>query len=490
MSPWAILACVAVYFGFLLAIGWITGRRADGAGYFLGNKRSPWYIVAIGLIGDSLSGVTFISVPGQVGTAKCSYLQVVFGYVVGYLIIAQVLLPLYYRLNLTSIYAYLGSRFGRSAELTGASFFLLSRTLGAAARLYLAANVFQTFVFEPLGIPFALAVSVIIGLMLVYTWQGGIKTLVWTDSFQSLFLVFGVVMSIGIIASDLGLGLGALVTAVVESPLSQVFVWDWRAPDQFWKQFTSGAAIAVVMTGLDQNSMQKNLSCRSLWAAQKNLYTFSVILVAVNVFFLALGVLLYEYVKLRGIPAPAQADQLFPMLAFQHLGAGAALVFVLGLTAATFNSADSVLTTLTTSFCVDFLGFERRTDWTEAARARWRHGVHFGFAIVLLGAILVFKAINQGSVIQLVLKMAGYTYGPILGLFALGLWTRVRVGGPMVPVVCGVAPVLCAVLARSSAQWFGGYEFGFELLILNGALVAGGLVLLARSRAAPGLVPL
>ncbi len=480
MNPWLILAYVAAYFALLLGIAWITGRRADEAGYFLGNRRSPWYVVAFGLIGDSLSGVTYLSVPGQVGTANWSYLQVVLGYVLGYVIIAQVLLPLYYRLNLTSIYSYLGKRLDRSAELTGAGFFLLSRTLGAAARLYLAANVFQAFVFDRLGIPFWLAVTGIIGLILVYTWRGGIKTLVWTDSFQSLFLVLGVVISIALIGRDLGLGLGELVRQVVDSPLSQVFVWDWRAPDHFWKQFLSGAAIAVVMTGLDQNNMQKSLSCRSIGAAQKNLYSFAVILVAVNIFFLALGVLLHQYVIARGLTVPAQPDQLFPTVALQHLGTAAAAVFVLGLTAATFNSADSVLTTLTTSFCIDFLGFERRRDLTPERQTRQRHATHFGFAVVLLAAILVFKAVNQGAVIQLVLTMAGYTYGPLLGLFGLGLLTRWRVGGPMVPVVCLAAPVVCGILAAHSARWFGGYVFGFELLILNGLLVAVGLLVFAR----------
>jgi len=480
MSPWLILACVAVYFALLLGIAWITGRRADEAGYFLGNRQSPWYIVAFGLIGDSLSGVTYLSVPGQVGTAQCSYLQLVFGYVLGYVIIAQVLLPLYYRLNLTSIYSYLGERFGRSAELTGSSFFLLSRTLGAAARLYLAANVFQTFVFDRLGIPFWFTVTGIIGLILVYTWRGGIKTLVWTDSFQSLFLVLGVLISIALIARDLNWGPSEVLRQIAASPFSQVFVWDWRAPDNFWKQFFSGAAIAVVMTGLDQNNMQKSLSCRSLWAAQKNLYSFTVILVAVNAFFLALGVLLHQYVAIKGIMAPAQPDQLFPTLALQHLGTLAAVVFVLGLTAATFNSADSVLTTLTTSFCIDFLDFEQRTDLTPEELTRRRHWTHFGFAVVLLAAILVFKAVNQGAVIQLVLKMAGYTYGPLLGLFGLGLLTHWQVGGPGVPVVCLAAPAICGVLSANSANWLGGYKFGFELLILNGLLVAGGLLAFAR----------
>ncbi|HAB18009.1 MAG TPA: sodium:solute symporter [Verrucomicrobiota bacterium] len=480
MSPWLILACVAAYFTLLLGIAWVTGRRADEAGYFLGNKRSPWYVVAFGLIGDSLSGVTYLSVPGQVGTAKCGYLQVVFGYVLGYVVIAQVLLPLYYRLNLTSIYSYLGDRFGRSAELTGAGFFLLSRTLGAAARLFLAANVFQAFVFDRLGIPFWFTVTAIIALILIYTWRGGIKTLVWTDSFQSFFLVLGVILSIGLIARELGLGPSGMVRQIVESPLSQVFFWDWRAPDNFWKQFLSGAAIAVVMTGLDQNNMQKTLSCRSLRESQKNLYSFAVILVAVNAFFLALGVLLHQFVAAKGFAAPAQPDQLFPTVALQYLGPVAAMVFVLGLTAATFNSADSVLTTLTTSFCIDFLGFERRTDLTPKLQTRWRHAAHLGFALILLAAILVFKAANRGAVIQLVLKMAGYTYGPLLGLFALGLLTKVRVGGPWVPVVCVAAPVVCWVLAANSAAWLDGYVFGFELLILNGLLVAAGLVVLAR----------
>ncbi|MBN9692057.1 MAG: sodium:solute symporter [Verrucomicrobia bacterium] len=482
MSPWLILACVGVYFSLLLSIAWVTGRRADEAGYFLGNKQSPWYIVAFGLIGDSLSGVTYLSVPGQVAKDKCSYLQVILGYVLGYILIAQILLPLYYRLNLTSIYSYLGERFGRSAELTGSAFFLLSRTLGAAARLYLAANVFQTFVFTPLGLPFAAAVTGIIGLILLYTWRGGIKTLVWTDSFQSLFLVLGVVLSITFIARDLNLGPSALIQEVLNSPMSQVFVWDWRAADNFWKQFLSGAAIAVVMTGLDQNNMQKSLSCRSLGAAQKNLYSFTVIMVLVNACFLALGVMLYRYMEVRDLALPEQTDQLFATVALQHLGPLAAGVFVLGLTAATFNSADSVLTTLTTSFCIDFLGFERRSDLTPEEQTRRRQWTHFGFAVVLLATILIFKAVNQGAVIKLVLQMAGYTYGPLLGLFALGLFTRLRVGGPRVPVVCVIAPILCAVLAMNSKQWLNGYVFGFELLILNGLLVAGGLVVLARKR--------
>ena len=485
VNPWAILGCVALYFAILLGIAWWTGRRADQAGYFLGNRQSPWYVVAFGLIGDSLSGVTFISVPGQVGTQRCGYLQVVFGYVLGYLLIARILLPLYYRLQLTSIYSYLGTRFGRESELTGAGFFLLSRVLGSAARLYLAAGVFQAFVFDPLGVPFWASVTGILALILAYTWRGGIKTLVWTDSLQSAFLVLGVVLSVILVARALGLGPAGVLDRITGSPLSQVFFWDWKAPNYFWKQLLSGAAIAVVMTGLDQNNMQKTLSCRTLAESQRNLYSFGVILVAVNACFLALGVLLYEYTTAQGLPVPAATDQLFPQLALRHLGGAAALVFVLGLTAATFNSADSVLTTLTTSFCIDFLGFERRTDLTPAAQTRWRHGAHFAFAVILLAAILIFRALNQGAVIELVLNMAGYTYGPLLGLFTLGLFTRIRVGGPVVPLVCVAVPILCGVLAARAPQWLGGYRFGFELLILNGLLVAGGLAAFARRPETP-----
>ncbi len=476
MSPFLILGAVAVYFVALLGIAAWTSRHADTAGYFLGNRNSPWIAVAFGLIGDSLSGVTYISVPGQVGTSRCTYLQVVLGYVLGYVVIAELLLPLYYRLQLTSIYSYLGQRFGIGAQRTGSAFFLLSRLLGAGARLYLAANVFQSFVFDALNIPFALTVSVIIGLILVYTLKGGIKTLVWTDTFQSAFLVLGVVLSIVIISREMSLGVSGLWHAVVDSPLSQVFQFaDWRSPQYFWKQFLSGAGIAVVMTGLDQNAMQKNLSCRSLGEARKNLYAFTVVMVLVNAAFLALGVLLFRYVESKGLPIPAQTDQLFPSLALHNLGTLAAVVFVIGLTAATFNSADSVLTTLTTSFCVDFLGFGSESRRNAETETHWRRAVHLGFAVLLLGTIVAFKRFNSGAVITLVLDLAGYTYGPLLGLFAVGLFSRLRPRAGAVPWVCAAAPLICWELSLHSAQWFGGYRFGFELLLLNGLLTAVGL---------------
>ncbi len=480
VSPGLILACVGGYFLFLLLIAWRTSRHAGNAAYFLGNKTSPWYAVAFGLIGDSLSGVTFISVPGKVGADKFGYLQIVFGYVIGYVVIAQVLLPLYYRLNLVSIYSYLHQRFGVASQKVGAIFFLLSRLTGAAARLYLAANVFQVFVFDQWGVPFWLTVSITIALILAYTYRGGIKTLVWTDTFQSTFLLLGVVLSIAAIARELGLGPGGLVAAVKNSDFSQIFFWDWKGTSYFWKQFLSGIFIAIVMTGLDQNMMQKNLSCRSLGDAQKNIYWFTGVMVLVNLCFVSLGALLYHYATVKGIAVPEKTDQLFPMLALQHLGAFAAVVFILGLTAATFSSADSVLTTLTTSFCIDVLGMERRANLSEAGKTRWRHRAHIGFAVALLLVILGFKALNSKAIIDAIFTLASYTYGPLLGLFAFGLFARRAVRDGWVPAVCCAAPLLCFLMQQNSERWLGGYKMGFELLMLNGLLTFAGLWLIRK----------
>jgi SSS family transporter len=480
MSPALILACVGGYFAFLLLIAWRTSRQANNASYFLGNKASPWYAVAFGLIGDSLSGVTFISVPGKVAADQFSYLQIVFGYVLGYVVIAEILLPLYYRLNLTSIYSYLRQRFGPRSQKVGALFFLLSRTMGAAARLYLAANVFQTFVFDQWGIPFWLTVSLTIALILAYTYRGGIKTLVWTDTFQSTFLLLGVVLSIAAIAGELRLGLGDLFATVRDSPMARTFFWDWRATNYFWKQFLSGAFIAIVMTGLDQNMMQKNLSCRSLGEAKKNIYAFTGVMVLVNLCFVSLGVLLFHYAGAKGIAIPQQTDHLFPTLALQQLGAFAAVVFVVGLTAATFSSADSVLTTLTTSFCIDWLGMDERPGLTDAQKTALRHKVHVGFAVVLWLVILGFKTLNSKAVIDAVFTLASYTYGPLLGLFAFGLFARTPVRDRWVPVICAAAPLGCFMVQRNSAAWFHGYQLGFELLILNGLFTLAGLWLIRR----------
>ena len=477
MSPTLILAFVALYFVALLTIAWITGRKADNAGYFLGNRNSPWPVVAFGLIGDSLSGVSFISVPGKVATQQFGYFQVVLGYVLGYIIIIHVLLPLYYRMQLTSIYGYLGTRFDPVTQRTGSALFLLSRLFGSAARLYLAVTVFQSFVFDRLrlpgadhdGVPFWLTATAVIGLILVYTLKGGIKTLVWTDTFQSAFLVLGVVLTVFFITRALGWGPVQLIREIWHSPLSKVVVTDWRTSGFFWKQFLSGAGFALVMTGLDQNSMQKNL------------YAFSGVMLLVNLSILVLGALLTIYAQTKGIGLPERTDQLFPLLALQHLELAAGVAFVIGLTAATFNSADSVLTTLTTSFCVDFLRFGKGGDSDEAAALVLRRRVHLIFAVALLGVMLLLPMVpSRYAVIDIVLKVAGYTYGPLLGLFALGLFTKVRTGGWVVPVVAIWSSILCAILEAGARSWLHGYEIGFETLLLNALFTAGGLAMFGQ----------
>ncbi|MBI1839882.1 MAG: sodium:solute symporter [Verrucomicrobia bacterium] len=487
MSPILILGCIAAYFACLLGIASVTGRNAGSAAYYLGNKQSPWYVVAFGLIGDSLSGVTFISVPGAVGLTHFSYLQVVLGYMVGYAIIAAVLLPLYYRLNLTSIYGYLLGRFGRHAQRTGAAFFLVARLLGAGARLYLAASVIQTFVFDAWHVPFWLSVTAIIALILAYTYRGGIRTLVWTDTFQSTFLLLGVVLSIAVIQHELGLGWTGAWRAVADSPYSDVFFWDWRGRDYFWKQFLSGVFLAVVMTGLDQNSMQKNLSCPNLKEAQKNLYWFGVIVVLVNALFLGLGALLYAYASAKGIATPQRTDQLFPLLALQHLGPFAAVVFVIGLTAATFSSADSVLTALTTSFCLDLLGMQDGAALDSRSAVRTRHITHVAFAVLLLLVILGFRLVDRPAIIQVVLDLATYTYGPLMGLFVLGMMSHRRVSDRWIPILCAASPAICWWVNANSKRWFRGYEFGFELLILNALITMALLWAAPRQRETPRL---
>ncbi len=471
MSPGLILLCIGCYFGVLLTIAWHTARGSTSRGYYLGNKNSPWYAVAFGYIGDSLSGVTFISVPGQVAGSKFSYLQVVLGYLVGYAIIASVLLPLYYRLNLTSIYSYLGSRFGPRAQKTGAFFFLISRTTGAAARLYLAGSVLQSFIFDVWGVPVAVTISLSILLMLADTLRGGIKTLVWTDTFQSTFLLLGLGLSIVAIARSLGLDLWGVVNLVRTSEMSQIFFWDWKEKTYFWKQFLSGIFLAVAMNGLDQNMMQKNLSCRTLGEAKTNLYAFSIVMVLVNVAFLSLGVLLHHFALSKGIAMPARTDALFPTLALQHLGMLASVAFIFGLTAATFSSADSVLTTLTTSFCLDFLK-QDTSPATEAEKTRNRYFVHAGFSFVLLIFILAFRALGSDAVINAILRLAGYTYGPLLGLFTLGLTTQRPIRDRLIPWVCCASPLACLVLEDRAPVWFGGYRFGFELLLVNAFITA------------------
>jgi solute:Na+ symporter, SSS family len=484
MSPLLILSFIAIYFLLLMGIGWYTSRQTSAENYFIGSKASPWYLVAFGMIGDSLSGVTYISVPGKVDVAHFSYLQVVLGYFLGYFVISSLLLPLYYSLNLLSIYEYLKQRFGGVTQKTGSLFFIISRLLGAAARLYLAANVIQLFVFDQfttIKIPFALSVSVIIVLMLLYTYRGGIKTLVYTDTLQSLFLVLGVVLSIVAIISKMDVSVWEVVKDIAISEKSNVWVSDVMKSNFVLKDMIGGLFIAVAMTGLDQNMMQKNLSCKSLGEAQKNMNWFSVVMLCVNIFFLCLGVLIYKYYSYAHIEIPAATDKVFPNLALNHLGVFAGLVFIVGLTAATFSSADSVLTTLTTSAYVDILGLDTNTSKTEQQKTKLRTWIHIGFAAVLWLIILFFYYLNTGAVIDSVLKIAGYTYGPLLALFFIGLFTKVKLNDKLVPFACILGPLLCYAMTLYSNEIFGNYKIGTELIVVN-ALITFVVLLLLKKR--------
>ncbi len=493
MSPILIISCIGLYFGGLLLIAYLTSKNSTADSYFSGNHASPWYAVAFGMIGDSLSGVTYISVPGKVGGANFSYLQLVLGYFVGYFIISKVLLPIYYKMNLISIYTYLETRFGKHTQKTGAFFFILSRILGASGRLYLAAGVIQFFVFDQIKsvhIPFWLSVSVILILMLLYTYKGGIKTLVWTDTFQSLFLVLGVVVSIAIIIDKMDIGFGQAVSNIANSEYSKTFFWDWHKSNFFVKEFIGGIFIAVAMTGLDQNMMQKNLSCKSLGEAQKNIFWFSIVMVVVNIFFLSLGVLLYQYYAHSLIDLPMNVetgkvitDKVFPNLALNHLGIFAGLIFIIGLTAATFSSADSVLTTLTTSTYVDMLEYDRNTKLSEKQKTQRRTYIHIGFAVILWLVIIVFDILNQRAIIDTILMLAGYTYGPLLGLFAIGLFTKLNLNDKLVPIICVIAPVVTYILANYIVKPMTTYEIGNELIIINAGITILGLMLVRSQKA-------
>lgn len=466
MSPILILTIIALYFVGLIVISYLTGKNDSNETFFLGNKQSPWYIVSFGMIGATLSGVTFISVPGWVADSQFSYMQMILGMTAGYLVIANLLMPIYYRMNLTSIYAYLGDRFGEVTHKTGAFFFLLSRTIGASFRLYLVANVMQIAIFDAWNVPFWLTVSLTIVLIWIYTFRSGIKTIIWTDTLQTLFMLSAVGVSIWLISDKMGLGLMDLTQTISQSEYSQMFFWEGK--QNFIKQFLSGAFLAIVMTGLDQDMMQKNLSCRSLSEAKKNMYSFSVALIVVNVFFLALGALLYLYAQQIGLDIP-KGDDLFPLVALEgDLGLGVGVFFILGLVAAAYSSADSALTSLTTSFCVDFLDIEKKENSRKT-----RKYVHIAFSLLLVVAILIFKAINDDSVISALFKVAGYTYGPLLGLFAFGIFSKWSVRDKAVPIVAFLSPVAAYIL-----QLY--IPFGFELLMINGGITFLGLCLLIR----------
>ncbi len=478
MSSGLVLGLLLGYFALLLLIAHFTSRKATTTAFFTANRSAPWYLVAFGMIGASLSGVTFISVPGAVRNDSFSYFQMVLGYLPGYAVIAGVLLPLYYRLNLISIYGYLEQRFGYWSYKTGAFFFLLSRSFGSAIRLFLAASVLHIGIFEAWNIPFALTVVLTIVLIWLYTFRGGIKTIVWTDTLQTFFMLFAVLATILMICRELQWGWQELQEAVGAHAYSQVFFWEVNDKKFFWKQFLAGMFTAIAMTGLDQDMMQKNLTCRSLKEAQKNMFSFSIVLVFVNLFFLLLGVLLYVYAVQKQIALPERGDHLYPLLAFQYFPPWLGAIFVVGVIAAAYSSADSSLTALTTSFCVDFLDSERRTP---EVRDRMRRLTHIGFSALFVVIILFFQALNSQAVISAVFTIAGYTYGPLLGLYAFGLFTKIPVKDRFVPLICLASPLLCYLLSRYSKTLLGGYELGFELLIINGLITFLGLWLCRKA---------
>jgi Na+/proline symporter len=484
MSPSILLAFLLGYFAVLICIAYLTSKNnSDNSAFFIANRNSKWYLVAFGMIGTALSGVTFISVPGAVGKSEFGYFQFILGNAVGFIIIATVLLPLYYRLNIISIYTYLERRLGFWSYKSGAMIFLISRTIGSAFRLYLVAIVLQKFIFDAWNIPFWLTIVICLVLIWLYTHKGGLKTIIITDTLQTIFLLLSVILSIIFIAKALNLDVAGTFEAVKNSSYSKIFFWEdfLGSKSHFIKQFLGGIFVTIAMTGLDQDLMQKNLSMKTIGEAQKNMFTFTAIFVVMNIFFLSVGALLYLFAANNGINVVdlATPDHLYPEIALNHLNVIPGIIFMLGLTAATFATTDSALTALTTSFCVDFLHFDKKADQNDPKLVTKRHWVHVGFSVVMVIVILIFKLINDDSVVNAIFKAAGYTYGPLVGLFAFGMFTKRAVFDKLTPYICLISPILCFIIDFNSVAWFG-YAIGFELIILNGLITF--LLLLAGSK--------
>lgn len=473
MSGLSVLIIIAVYFALLLLISYLVGRKStDNQAFFLGYRQSPWWVVSIGMIGASISGVSFVSVPGMVRAVDFTYMQTVFGFFFGYIIVAKVLLPLYYKLNLTTIYGYLSGRFGRKTYKTGASFFLLSKTVGAAARLYVVALILQNIVFDAWGVPFFVTVCGIVLLIWLYTFRSGIKSIVWTDTLQTLVMIVALVLIVIEVAGQLNMNFGEMATALVQSDKTRIFVFDdWHSKQNFFKQFFSGIFIVIVMTGLDQDMMQKNLTCRTLKEAQKNMYWCGISFTPVNLLFLSLGALLLMLAAQNNIALPEVSDDILPMFATQYLGKTVFVVFVVGIIAASFSSADSALTALTTSFYVDIL---ERKEQSENGDKKSRILIHLLISALFVVVIMGFKAINNKSVIDAIYTIVSYTYGPLLGMYAFGLFTRMKAQDKWVPFIAIASPVVCGLLNIVSTRYWG-YEFGYELLMLNGLFTFAGL---------------
>lgn len=472
MSSILLVSVIVAYFILLFIISYLTGKNDSNETFFLGNRNSPWYIIAYGMIGTTLSGITFISVPGWVEASQFSYLQMVFGFFVGYIVVARVLLPLYYRLELTSIYTYLRDRFGYYSYKTGSSFFLLSRTIGASFRLFLIASVLQFAVFDSWNIPFYITVIITISLIWLYTYRSGMKTIIWTDTLQTTFMLATVFIISYTLIDRLNIEFSGVFDLINKSDYSKVFFFDdWSDKKYFFKQFFSGVFMAIVMTGLDQDQMQKNLSCKNIKDAQKNMLVFSSILIFVDLIFLCLGALLYIYSDTFSLLIPNNADMLFPSIALNSgLPSYVGILFIVGIIAAAYSSADSALTSLTTSFCVDILEFEKQEPRQQV---KTRKNIHLLMSIILLCVILFFNMINDQSVIKSLFTVAGYTYGPLLGMYAFGLFTKIEVNDKWVPLVAILSPVFCFVI-----QLY--FSFGFELLILNGLITFVGLLIISK----------
>lgn len=496
MSPIVLLSFLIGYFLMLIAVSYFTSKRSsDNSTFFIANRKSKWYLVAFGMIGTALSGVTFISVPGEVGNAagaQFKYFQFVLGNAVGYVIVATVLLPLYYRIQLTSIYEVIERTLGKVSHKTAAAIFLLSRVIGSSFRLYLVAIVLQRFIFNEMGIPFWLTIIICLLFIWGYTFRGGLKTIIITDTLQTVFLVTSVFLSIYFICNSLHLNISTAITTIKQSGYSKIFFTDNIAASKFHfsKQFLGGIFVTIGMFGLDQDLMQKNLSCRNIREAQKNMFTFTFVFVIINLFFLSVGALLYIYANKNGIAVPLdvvthkpRTDYLFPEIALNHFKGVPAVVFMLGLTAATFATTDSALTALTTSFCIDFLNFDKKKNENTLGMVNKRHWVHISFSIIILFVVLLFNALNDSSVVSAIFRVATFTYGPLIGLFAFSLFAKRRiVFDKATPFICIISPLLCFFLDKYSAQIFRGYVFAEELIIINGLLTFLGLLLASRKK--------
>jgi SSS family transporter len=480
MSPTFLFSVVLLYFMVLLFVAWRTSRNSTNESFFIGNKNSNWMLVAFGMIGSSLSGVTFVSVPGAVAKESFAYFQITLGYFIGYIVIAFVLLPIYYRLNLTSIYNYLSGRLGFIAYKTGASFFILSRTLGATARLYLVVNILQEAILKSFGVSFWVTTLVILIMILLYTYEGGVKTIVWTDTVQTTCMLAGLVICVIYILNNLNIGFSESLQAMNEKGYSRIFFTDPDSKLFFVKQIVAGAFITITMTGMDQEMMQKNISVKTLKDSQKNMITLSIILLVVILLFLFLGGLLYLFAAQNNVTAIG--DKIFPVIALQHMPPFISIIFIIALISALFPSADGAITALTSSFCIDIIGIQRRIDLTDKTKKKLRQRVHLVFAGVFLLFVMLYKWINEPSMIGVILKVAAYTYGPLLGLFTFGILLKRNVQDKFVPVVCIAAPVACFFIDKYQQALFGNYQIGLELLVINGLLTFMGLLIISKKQ--------